>query len=255
MSSLNSWWLVKFLLKISLKVIYLRTEPSCEIRKLKKARWCNFVPPNTANIQFLFLVRFHFVSILDNKQEWSQTVSKHSRSFVSIQDTSNTKGSLCEGFIPSLLLELGCSESSTTLRIKSPNPEVFLIPIFSHLDWILRFTSKCLYLAHTRGNMDQKNSVSYKTWNSATSRVLEFVSLDSKGGLAGWTSTSPQIQKFLRSLYLNLSELKYPADIYRLKINNRNTRTSSKICSKLTIKGPELWTYFTTRSSVFIVNS
>ena len=31
----------------------------------------------------------------------------------------------------------------------------------------------------------------------------------------------------------------YPAGIYLLKVNNRNTRTRFEICSKLTIKTPE----------------
>ena len=31
----------------------------------------------------------------------------------------------------------------------------------------------------------------------------------------------------------------FPAGIYLLKVNNRNTRTSCEICSKLTIKTPE----------------
>ena len=31
----------------------------------------------------------------------------------------------------------------------------------------------------------------------------------------------------------------YPASIYLLKVNNRNTRTRCEICSKLTIKTPE----------------
>ena len=31
----------------------------------------------------------------------------------------------------------------------------------------------------------------------------------------------------------------YPTGIYLLKVNNRNTRTISEICSKLTIKTPE----------------
>ena len=30
-----------------------------------------------------------------------------------------------------------------------------------------------------------------------------------------------------------------PADIYLLKVNNKNTRTRCEICSKLTIKTPE----------------
>ena len=39
---------------------------------------------------------------------------------------------------------------------------------------------------------------------------------------------------------------------YMFKVNNRNTRTSCKICSKLTIKKPERrhWR----RSGIFIVN-
>ena len=43
-----------------------------------------------------------------------------------------------------------------------------------------------------------------------------------------------------------------PAGIYLLKVNNRNTRASSEICSKLTIKTPvrRQWR----RSDVFIVN-
>ena len=31
----------------------------------------------------------------------------------------------------------------------------------------------------------------------------------------------------------------FPAGIYLLKVNNRNTRTKCEICSKLTIKTPE----------------
>ena len=60
--------------------------------------------------------------------------------------------------------------------------------------------------------------------------------------------------------------VKDPADIYLLKVNNKNTRTRCKICSKLTIMTPErrkwrcfgvfivkLWTYFTPCSCVSIV--
>ena len=39
-------------------------------------------------------------------------------------------------------------------------------------------------------------------------------------------------------LFANL-RASYPAGIYLLKFNNRNTRTRCKICSKLTIKTPE----------------
>ena len=42
---------------------------------------------------------------------------------------------------------------------------------------------------------------------------------------------------------LNLDQIRhiftYPAKIYLLKINNRNTRKKCEICSKLTIKTPE----------------
>ena len=41
----------------------------------------------------------------------------------------------------------------------------------------------------------------------------------------------------------------FPAGNYMFKVNNKNTRTSCEICSKLTIKTPERW-----RSGVFIVN-
>ena len=46
--------------------------------------------------------------------------------------------------------------------------------------------------------------------------------------------------------------VKYPAGIYLLKVNNRNTRTRCEICSKLTIKTPERRQW--RRSGVFIVN-
>ena len=44
----------------------------------------------------------------------------------------------------------------------------------------------------------------------------------------------------------------YPAGIYLLKVNNRNTRTRCEICSKLTIKTPER--HHWCRSGVFIVS-
>ena len=44
----------------------------------------------------------------------------------------------------------------------------------------------------------------------------------------------------------------YPADIYLLKVNNRNTRTRREICSKLTIKITERRQWH--RFGVFIVN-
>ena len=52
---------------------------------------------------------------------------------------------------------------------------------------------------------------------------------------------------------LNTNEEKhYPANIYLLKFNNRNTGKRSEICSKLTIKTKER--RHCRRSGVFIVN-
>ena len=44
----------------------------------------------------------------------------------------------------------------------------------------------------------------------------------------------------------------YPASNYMFKVSNRSTRTRYEICSKLTIKTPEL--RHKCRSGVFIVN-
>ena len=51
---------------------------------------------------------------------------------------------------------------------------------------------------------------------------------------------------------MSIQSNQYPAGIYPLKVNNRNTRTKCKICSKLTIKTPEQrhWR----RSGDFVVN-
>ena len=55
------------------------------------------------------------------------------------------------------------------------------------------------------------------------------------------------------SILAYLSSWKHnPADIYLLKVSNRNTRTICKICSKLAIKTPERRQW--RRSGVFIVN-
>ena len=50
----------------------------------------------------------------------------------------------------------------------------------------------------------------------------------------------------------NNNKVLIPAGIYLPKVNNRNTRTWSEICSKLAIKTPE-WRHWR-RSGVFIVN-
>ena len=54
------------------------------------------------------------------------------------------------------------------------------------------------------------------------------------------------------NLRISSIENKVPADIYLLKVNNRNTRARCEICSKLTIKTPERcqWRCF----GVFIVD-
>ena len=44
----------------------------------------------------------------------------------------------------------------------------------------------------------------------------------------------------------------FPAGIYLLKVNDRNSRTRCEICSKLTIKIPERRQW--RRSGIFIVN-
>ena len=44
----------------------------------------------------------------------------------------------------------------------------------------------------------------------------------------------------------------FPASIYLLKVNNRNTRTRCEICSKLTVKTPERCQWH--HSDIFIVN-
>ena len=49
-----------------------------------------------------------------------------------------------------------------------------------------------------------------------------------------------------------LHETPFPAGIYLLKVNNRNTRTRCEICSKLTINIPERCDW--PRSGVLIVN-
>ena len=47
-------------------------------------------------------------------------------------------------------------------------------------------------------------------------------------------------------------KISFPAGIYLLKVNNRNTRTKCEVCSKLTIKIPERRRLG--RSGIFIVN-
>ena len=66
-----------------------------------------------------------------------------------------------------------------------------------------------------------------------------------------------EMKQPVRGRALNTEERNWfsPARIYLLKVNNRNTRTSCKIWSKLTIKTPEprRWRQWR-QSDVFIVN-
>ena len=68
---------------------------------------------------------------------------------------------------------------------------------------------------------------------------------------------------YTRQYYLSRISLKhsllwnFPANIYLLNVNNRNTRKRCEICSKLTKTTPEqclLWTYFTSFSSISIAD-
>ena len=54
---------------------------------------------------------------------------------------------------------------------------------------------------------------------------------------------------YVKQAKVRFTENLYPASIYLLKVNSRNTRTKFEICSKLAIK-----TYFTPCSRVSIVN-
>ena len=61
-----------------------------------------------------------------------------------------------------------------------------------------------------------------------------------------------QTEKQKRTKQIKRTSASYPAGIYLLKVNNRNTRTRREICSNLTTKTPgrRQWC----RSAVFIVN-
>ena len=64
--------------------------------------------------------------------------------------------------------------------------------------------------------------------------------------LLGWIIATICIKPLIKTLR------KYPAGIYLLKVNNRNTKTKCEICSKLTIKILERRQW--RRSGIFIVN-
>ena len=58
--------------------------------------------------------------------------------------------------------------------------------------------------------------------------------------------------EILDRVKLSYKKANFTAGNYMFKVDNRNTRTSIEICSKLTIKTPELrhWR----RSGIFIIN-
>ena len=90
--------------------------------------------------------------------------------------------------------------------------------------------------------------------------------INKKSFLIGPLTTNNVIYRNLLTINIRvLSKRLNPFGIYLLKVNNRNTSTRYEICSKLTIKTSErrqwrrcfhcqLWTYFTSWSSVSIVN-
>ena len=67
-----------------------------------------------------------------------------------------------------------------------------------------------------------------------------------------WFPYDRDLLKEFRSIVNDRLYQSFPANIYVLKVNNRNTRKRCEICSKLTIKIPEQrhWR----RSTVFTVN-
>ena len=60
------------------------------------------------------------------------------------------------------------------------------------------------------------------------------------------------LAKFWKILCSYQMDESFPAGIYLLKVNKRNSRTRCEICSKLTIKIPER--HHWPRSGIFIVN-
>ena len=112
----------------------------------------------------------------------------------------------------------------------------------------------------------------YPLWRMKIISILLAVETPGKSPWSHWSvivSTSHKHLKLLPLYYWllllhlifrsveNHQKQTNPADIYLLKVNNRNTRTKSEICSKLTTKIQELrhWRRcFTPCCSVSIVN-
>ena len=78
--------------------------------------------------------------------------------------------------------------------------------------------------------------------------TVDIIKIDFEESQFYFTGNSPKIP----SISITLENLKtFPAGIYLFKVNNRNTRTRSETCSKLTIKKTLEWCR---RSGAFFVN-
>ena len=97
-----------------------------------------------------------------------------------------------------------------------------------------------------------ENKVSYSFGNNArwAKLLYGFTTLCFSGNQEVFGSF--QITYIVQRELLRRNKLPYPAGIYLLKFNNRNTRTRYEFCSKLTTKSPE-WHHWR-RSRAFIVN-
>ena len=115
-----------------------------------------------------------------------------------------------------------------------PNTNSAVCPTFFTCVWCFSsqstFQWKCIARFHSVSIKDHSSS-----FLANFSEKLTF--------LTPWYETSQERRNV--SFSGNLTNVLNPAGIYLLKVNNRNTRTRWKICSKLTIK---------IRSGIFIVN-
>ena len=99
----------------------------------------------------------------------------------------------------------------------------------------------------------QRGSAQIQTLRAA---LRGFTIIKIFGNSLSWKFDSMhQIHQSSNSIHQSNSQHHHsPAGIYLFKVNNGSTRAISEICSKLTIKTPELWTDFTHCSGVFIVD-
>ena len=99
-------------------------------------------------------------------------------------------------------------------------------------------------------NFEEQNAQNQPYWSYPTKDVIKNVFHQ----VLLHNHVTHLLDKFISKNVYNwrIIILSNPADIYLLKVNNRNTRTRCEICSKLTINTPESrhWR----RSGVFIVN-